>query len=386
MKPAFAARRRADEFDALVGATPTSGDTDTRYAEFLAIVASLRELPDPQPRPEFVADLRGRLMQAAETELAPAEDSRLRLPARRRVRDRRLAAAVGGFAIVGATTSMAMAAQSALPGDSLYPLKRAIENADAGLSADERTRGVTLLENASDRLAEVSELSETGSPGNGAVVAQTLTTFTDQATEASELLLADYEESGQESSITELRDFTADSMQALADLEALVPVDARDELLEAARELTQIDLAAARACPSCAGQGITEIPAILTSAGFVPGVATAVTPAKKLRRSDAEEEAPAEQTDAPRLPQPDGNALPPGSVLTAPGSGTSTDSGGGSDGAEKNDPVGDLTKGLTGGGGTATVGEPTATGSALPGVPELDKTLKDTTDSLLGSD
>lgn len=381
MKPVFAARRRAAEFDALVETTPTSGSTDARYAEFLEIVASLRDLPDAQARPEFVADLRGRLMQAAEAELVPAPEARLRLPARRPPRDRRLAAAVGGFAVVGATTSMAMAAQSALPGEALYPLKRAIENAQAGLSVDERRKGVTLLQNASDRLAEISALSEAGQLEDGSMIAQTFTAFTGQAVQASDLLLNDYAESGQESSITELRDFTADSMQTLADLEALVPADARDELLHAARVLTQIDLAAAQACPSCAGEGIAEIPAILTSAGFTPGTATVVTPTDQIRRSGDRKDASDEEGGVPQLPDTDGS-LPPGSVLNAPtGSGTSTGSGSGSGDGVKSD----LTDGLKTGGGTTT-DEPTSTGSRLPGVSDVEKTVEDTTGSLLGTD
>ena len=109
-------------------------------------------------------------MTAADTALVPSgtakvptETERLTLPPRRSARERRIAAAVGGLALVGATTSMAMAAQDALPGEALYPVKRAMENAQTGLQLDEGDKGATLLANASGRLDEVSALSESAS-------------------------------------------------------------------------------------------------------------------------------------------------------------------------------------------------------------------------------
>ena len=115
--------------------------------------------PNREPRPEFVADLRSRLMAEAETALVPTDVSRLQLPARRTGRERRIAAVVGGLAIVGATTSVAVASQSALPGESLYPIKRVIESAHTGLSVGEARKGSTELANASSRLDEVAALT-----------------------------------------------------------------------------------------------------------------------------------------------------------------------------------------------------------------------------------
>ena len=51
--------------------------------------------------------------------------------------------ALGAFAIIGATTSMAVASQSAIPGDALYPVKRAIENTQAGFSVGDDAKGET---------------------------------------------------------------------------------------------------------------------------------------------------------------------------------------------------------------------------------------------------
>jgi hypothetical protein len=118
--------------------------------------------------------------------------------------------------------------------------------------------GKTLLEYASGRLEEVDQLSR--ETDDAETISETLQTFTDQANEASELLLSDYAETGKRDSVEELRDFTADSMSALTALETLVPEDARASLIQAAQTLTQIDQQALLACPTCGPALITEIP------------------------------------------------------------------------------------------------------------------------------
>ena len=153
---------------------------------------------------------------------------------------------------------MAVASQSALPGDPLYPLKRAIENAQTGVQSDEDAKGKALLDNASGRLEEVDQLSREGNDADA--ISETLQTFSDQASEASELLLSDFAETGQEDSVEELRAFTADSMTTLTALEAVVPEGARPSLIKAAQTLAQIDEQALIACPSCGPDAITQIP------------------------------------------------------------------------------------------------------------------------------
>jgi hypothetical protein len=263
------ARRSAERFNSLLQGE--RGVADTRDAELMELVSALQTVPRAEARPQFVADLRERLMLAAETELvvpdSPAAlDARLTVRTQRTPRERRLAVALGGFAIVGATTSMAVAAQSALPGDVLYPLKRAIENAEAGFSVSDEAKGSTILANATGRLDEVDALTR-DPDADAQTVSQTLEAFADQATEASELLIADYETTGSEDSINDLRDFASDSIQTLAGLEALIPAAAETALLDAAKVLFQIDTAAADLCPVCASLGITDIPPVLLASG-----------------------------------------------------------------------------------------------------------------------
>ncbi|MGB0099618.1 MAG: DUF5667 domain-containing protein [Nocardioides sp.] len=350
----LAAQRRADEFEALVeGRTSADVDRATRDAELLELVGALRSTPEIHARPEFVTELREQLMAEAATALAPADVSRLRLPERRPHRERRLAAVVGGIAIVGATTSVAIASQSALPGDSLYPIKRAIEGAHAGLSVGESNKGTTVLSNASDRLDEVDALARQDGAVDDLRIATTLNAFTDQATQASDLLLADYAHTGDESSITALRDFSTSSLAQLAALEPVIPDDARDELVRAAQILQTIDAQAAQRCPACGGAPISTLPDVLTQAGeilLLPPPPPSPAPATS-GKGDGQggkqggkqgKGGQDQQGSAPELPTVPSDGIGPGSVLnpsTAPTSGP---------GGTQN-PIQSLTEGLTDG-------------------------------------
>ncbi|MFC6345458.1 DUF5667 domain-containing protein, partial [Nocardioides hankookensis] len=192
--------------------------------------------------------------------------TRLQLPARRTTRERRIAAVVGGLALVGATTSVAMAAQSALPGEALYPIKRGIESAHTSLSLGEARKGSTELANAASRLDEATALTQDGSSSDDDRIARTLSTFTDQATSGADLLFADYAHTGREASIAQLHDFASSSMAQLAALEPQVPYVARDELIAAASTIAQIDSEATLQCPTCGGTAIDSIPPTLVAA------------------------------------------------------------------------------------------------------------------------
>src|SRR5688500_11565404 len=146
MTAACPARRRADEFEALLTRVPGASLSDreaARFAELVALVSDLRALPEVAPRAEFVSSLRESLMAEADTVLVrqPAAPQRLAMPVTTRPRDRRLATLLGGAALVGATATMAVAAQTSLPGESLYGVKRGIESAEVRLAGDDSARG-----------------------------------------------------------------------------------------------------------------------------------------------------------------------------------------------------------------------------------------------------
>ena len=160
---------------------------------------------------------------------------------------------------------MAVASQSAIPGDALYPVKRAIENTQAGVRVSDDAKGETILNNASGRLDEVDELTQRDNP-DAALVGSTLDTFSDQATQAADLLMTDFEQHGHESSIQALQEFTAQSMNVLGGLQQSIPTAAEGALLNAAQVLFTIDSAADQVCPDC-GAGLTEIPPQLLASG-----------------------------------------------------------------------------------------------------------------------
>ncbi|WP_183094279.1 DUF5667 domain-containing protein [Nocardioides stalactiti] len=261
MSGAFTSRRRAEEFDALLSSSVRDDATAAPYADLLEVVGSLRSVAPVSARPDFVADLRSRLVVEAARMASPVDDAtRLRLTPRQRQgsRERRLASVLGGFAIVAASGSMAMASQAALPGDVLYPVKRALENAETNLQSDDAAKAEVLLGHAEQRLQEAEQLAAQGADAEA--VAATLHDFSDQSSQAAELALDDYAATGDQATIGQLRSFTAQSMSELSALGEVVPSDARAALITAAQNLAQADSAAFQLCPTCGDGAVTEVP------------------------------------------------------------------------------------------------------------------------------
>lgn len=294
--------RRAEEFDALVAGKTGAAEGDR---ELLDLVAALRSVEPVSARPDFVASLRTQLVAAAEREPARVEALAVHLTPRQRrgSRERRLAALVGGFAVVSATGSMAMASQSALPGDVLYPVKRAIENAETNLQPDGASKAEKLLAHAESRLDEVRELAARN--GDAESISSTLQDFTDQTEQASEFTLDDYAATGNGDRIVELRAFAAESMDVLGALGPVVPAESRPILITATQTVRQVDIAAWEACAECAGGDIAQIPdfALQSSLsdvlnGTVPTIASVTKPdpkpAKPRQESTATPETPVE--------------------------------------------------------------------------------------------
>jgi len=267
MTALFSARRRADELEALLSdpaSAPSARDAE-RYGDLLEVVADLRAVPPVEARPEFVASLREQLMAAADTALVrqPPAPSRLAMPTSSRTRQRRIGALLGGVALAGSAATMAVAAQTALPGESLYGVKRGIESVQVRLATDDADRGRTLLAQAGNRLTELEELTADG--GHDQLVADTLDAFARQSRDGVRTLLASYDTTGDESDAQVVRDFTATSMDRLERLQGELPESARGDLLAAGRTLADLDLEVSSVCRSCTG-GITTTPDFLLTA------------------------------------------------------------------------------------------------------------------------
>ncbi|GAA4684235.1 DUF5667 domain-containing protein [Nocardioides nanhaiensis] len=361
MTAGFGRRRSAEEFHRSVERA-RAGDLASSApgvdAELLELVAQLRAVEPAAPRPDFSADLRSRLMTEAATVLTPTA-ARLSLapktaptgPARPARRERRLAVLVGGFAVASAATSMAVASQGALPGDTLYPLKRVLEETSTTIRVDDSSRASNLLDHADVRLAEVEELAGAGRAEDTEVVAETLALFAEQATTASDLAIDSYESDGDEASVARLRDFTASSMERLRGLEDVVPESARGALLTAASVLTGIDERAAVLCPGC-GPGLTEVPAV--AAAPIDDVLGQLGEAIDPVPSAAPRPEPAPERDRPRRPQQPEAAPPvPAPTQTAQVP-VEVDPPKAPSEPEVRNPIKDLTDGLRGGRGDSS--------------------------------
>jgi hypothetical protein len=158
----------------------------TEQSRLMALAEGLGELPKPQLDPEVKVVQRAQLVAAMEAMLlegtAPGGEARdPSVPEQRSSRARgahrasplgklrprsRLTKglAAGGLSVgvaAGAFGGVAAASSDALPGDSLYGLKRGIENFELNyLSDGDDERGVAYLDQASTRLSEARRLME----------------------------------------------------------------------------------------------------------------------------------------------------------------------------------------------------------------------------------
>ncbi|HET6627460.1 MAG TPA: DUF5667 domain-containing protein [Nocardioidaceae bacterium] len=280
MTTLFTARRRAEEFATAVdtGERP-DGREHAEVARLVGLVTALRDQPDIAPRPEFTADLRDRLLIEAATVLTP-ENAGLALPTRARgARERRLVAAASAVVLIGGTAGMAAAAQDALPGEALYPVKRGIERAEAGLSMSDAGKGRDLLGQATDRLQEVERLVDKDSTPGAPQVPETLDAFSAQAAQGANLLLTSFEDDRDPSSVRAVRTFAADNVAQLTALADDVPEQAQDELAAAAVTLRDLDAQAAAICSTCAtGLPAVEVPGLILARNEVDRALDTLTP------------------------------------------------------------------------------------------------------------
>jgi len=267
MSTLLPAKRRAERFAALVDALQEPGSTtgaDEPYAPLLEVVGTLRAAADegPAPRADYVTDLRSRLMAEADTALVPT-DARLVLPQRHPAsrKQSRFSAAVAGLVLVGSSAGIAVAAQSSVPGDGLYPLKRGLEHVGERLSLSDAGRGRDLLGQATTRLDEVDSLLDRGA--SDAEVAATLHSFTSSAGDGADVLFRSYQRDGDDGDIADVRDFAGTEMGVLTDLSASAPSSLQPDFAEAAQLLTDLDQQATVLCGDCGARGPLQLPARL---------------------------------------------------------------------------------------------------------------------------
>lgn len=276
-------RRRAEQF---ARAVAHGGSTsDPALEPLLRVVETLRPVSEggPQPSPEFRDALRQRLLAVAAVQpaagTAPAGARHARVseaaPVPVRAWRRRLVAGLAGLAIgTGTLGGAAVAAQNALPGDLMYPLKRSLEDAQVTLAGSDASRGREYLEIASTRLSEAEALlrrSGSQPPDQRTVdtLAGTLRDLEEVTRRGSQRLTEAYRESGDAEVLQPLREFTRREGGRVQTLKGQLPPELRERSASLLGLLAGIDRQLARlpvTTPSTGGQPGTTAPD-----GSIPG-------------------------------------------------------------------------------------------------------------------
>jgi hypothetical protein len=274
MTTLFRSSRRAEEFALRVdGASNVRAADDAATERLVGLTQLLRVRGAADaaatPRTEFALDLRERLMTEAATVLTP-RSAGLALPVRPRgKRERRLVAVASAVVLLGGTAGMATASQSALPGEALYPIKRGLEKAEVRLSLDSAGQGRHLLHQADDRLGETQGLIDADSATSTPEVPGTLSAFTRQAQQGSDLLMSSYADSRDPETVATVREFAATALRRLEALDATAPPEAQGDLRAAALALRDIDARASELCDTCADLPALAVPKVFLASAEV---------------------------------------------------------------------------------------------------------------------
>ncbi|MFE0179012.1 DUF5667 domain-containing protein [Streptomyces sp. NPDC059002] len=219
------------------------------HSRMLAVADALDELPKPQLDPEVKVVQRAQLVAAMEAMFlegaspsVPEQRSRKgahRAASLRKLRPRsRLSKgiAAGGLTVgvaAGAFSGVAAASSDALPGDSLYGLKRGMEDLKLGMADGDTDRGQIYLDQASTRLNEARRLMERGRAGDldhesVGEVRRALSGMRHDATEGHRLLHEAYQRDGSLGPIQALSSFSQSHRQSWSDLQGRLPVQLGD--------------------------------------------------------------------------------------------------------------------------------------------------------------
>ncbi|GAA3045200.1 DUF5667 domain-containing protein [Kitasatospora albolonga] len=196
----------------------------TAMAELLGMADALGALPGPELGGEARALQRAQLMAAFEREWVAPPTARvpqqrrhraIRAGARRRWGRRLAIGGLVGAVAVGSFAGAAAASSNALPGDTLYGMKRGLEDLRLSWAGSDSEVGALLLDQASTRLEEARGLldrSDTGTSLSPHTVEQVRRALDDMHAEAlrgRELLRSVYRSNGSLDPMRRLADFAA---------------------------------------------------------------------------------------------------------------------------------------------------------------------------------
>ncbi|MEU1405521.1 DUF5667 domain-containing protein [Streptomyces sp. NPDC005728] len=248
-------RDTAAEQSAAAAGSPPTAEEQTEQGPLLALTVGLGSLPRPQLDPEVKVVQRAQLVAAMEAMLQEGTGAAEASVPEQRARGRgahrasplgklrprsRLTKglAAGGLSVgvaAGAFGGVAAASSDALPGDSLYGLKRGIEDFRLNYMSDgDDERGQTYLDQASTRLSEARRLMERGRSGqldheSIGEIRRTLSGMQHDVTEGHRLLHAAYErDPGSLGPIQALDTFSRSHREAWSALSNKLPLQLGD--------------------------------------------------------------------------------------------------------------------------------------------------------------
>jgi len=234
----------AERFQAVLDGLPTE---DGELQDLAALANSLGAdsvVADQQ----FVSDLRNRLVATATSETPQPVATRGRP---RRGFNRIAVAAVAAAVLVTTSAGVASAAQTAIPGSALYPVKTGLEDIQVEISQDPKERGRTELDIATIRLTEVRDLLSSKEQRQG-LLSTTITAFTNLARSGTRSLLEAFEQSRDRDDILTLRAFVDNALVTLHQLRPQLEANSLGESLEAAiNTLVDSSGQAYQSCPDC---------------------------------------------------------------------------------------------------------------------------------------
>lgn len=263
---AHALAQALDEHDSQAGEAADDGDGE--QSALLAMADRLDALPKPKLDPEVKSVQRAQLIAAMEAAFAErsagAGDGR-QVPEQRTVRTGRGAhrapppgamarlrptsrlgkgLAAGGLSVGVAATAFggaAAASSDALPGDTLYGLKRGMEGIRLDMANDDADRGKVYLDHASTRLREARRLVERGRTADldhdsVSEVRRALSGMQHDASEGHRLLSAAYEQDGKIGTMESLSSFSKNHQLRWAQLRERLPL----QLSEVGREVSSV--------------------------------------------------------------------------------------------------------------------------------------------------
>ncbi|MDX2291966.1 MULTISPECIES: DUF5667 domain-containing protein [Streptomyces] len=319
---------------------PTADTGD--QGRLLALASGLGELPKPELDPEVKVVQRAQLVAAMEAMFAQGTAAAgPTVPEQRTTRGAHRASplrklrprsrwskglAAGGLTVgvaAGAFGGVAAASSDALPGDSLYGLKRGMEDLKLGMADDDADRGGIYLDQASTRLSEARRLMERARSGeldheSLGEIRRALRGMKHDAEEGHRLLRRAYDRDGEIAPMARLNSFAQAHRDTWNGLRGRLPVQLADVGEEVTGVFDAID------------QEVEPLQSMLPrtpETGAVDPGGSSSSPTAREHQQGADPQQPPATRDAPTQGSPSATAPRPSGTTQGTGTGGEANTG-----------------------------------------------------------